>query len=90
MIKKNGKSEEKQKSLVENILDGIFIIQNNRLIYINEAVVNITGYSIEELHSMTFRDIIADDGFKANDNNFRRKWLYTAITRAKESLIWIK
>ena len=54
-------SEEKQKSLVENILDGIFIIQNNRLIYINEAVVNITGYSIKELHSMTFRDIIADE-----------------------------
>jgi len=54
-------SEEKQKSLVENILDGIFIIQNNRLIYINEAVVNITGYSIKELHSLTFRDIIADE-----------------------------
>jgi len=34
--------------------------------------------------------IICDDGFKANDHSFRRKWLYTAITRAKDSLIWIK
>jgi len=66
-------SEEKQKSLVENILDGIFIIQNNRLIYINEAVVNITGYSIKELHSLSFWDIIADEDLEMIIRNHKAR-----------------
>jgi len=66
-------SEEKQKSLIENILDGIFIIQNNRLIYTNEAIVDITGYSIEELHNMTFKDIVVREDLEMiiNDYNGR-------------------
>lgn len=34
--------------------------------------------------------IIADDKFNETQESFRRKWLYTAITRAKNELIWIQ
>lgn len=33
--------------------------------------------------------IIADDQMQANNFEFRKKWLYTAITRAKSQLTWI-
>jgi exodeoxyribonuclease-5 len=32
--------------------------------------------------------ILWDDGFAYNDENTRRRWLYTAITRASSRLIW--
>lgn len=33
--------------------------------------------------------ILADDGIRAGGADFRKRWLYTGITRAKEELIWI-
>lgn len=35
------------------------------------------------------RVLLADDGMKANDKEFRKRWLYTAVTRAKQELIWL-
>lgn len=35
------------------------------------------------------RVLLADDGMKAGDAEFRKKWLYTAITRAKKTLVWL-
>jgi len=64
-------SEEKQKSLLENINDGIFIIQNNKLLYLNEAMSKITGYSFNELYDMGFKGIIAPDDLKLIINSFR-------------------
>lgn len=34
--------------------------------------------------------LIADDGFNAGQKDFRRRWLYTAITRAKKELVWVQ
>lgn len=34
--------------------------------------------------------ILCDDKMKRDDKDFRRRWLYTAVTRAKESLIWVQ
>ncbi len=33
--------------------------------------------------------LIADDRMKEKDALFRKRWLYTAITRAKEKVIWV-
>jgi exodeoxyribonuclease-5 len=33
--------------------------------------------------------ILADDQMKSGDRNFRSLWLYTAVTRAKEELLWL-
>jgi exodeoxyribonuclease-5 len=35
------------------------------------------------------RVVLVDDEMMANDWKFRRRWLYTAVTRAKEHLIWL-
>lgn len=34
--------------------------------------------------------IVADDGMKKEDRNFRKRWFYTAVTRAKERLTIVK
>lgn len=35
------------------------------------------------------RVIVADDQMMAGNKDFRRQWLYTAVTRAKEELMWL-
>ena len=45
-------SEEKFRTMVENSLQGIFIIQNFRIVYANYALAHITGYSLKELLSL--------------------------------------
>ncbi len=45
-------SEEKFRIMVENSLQGIFIVQDFQIMYANEALAQITGYGIEELISL--------------------------------------
>jgi PAS domain S-box-containing protein len=46
-------SEEKYRTLVEQSLQGIVVIQENRIVYTNNAFADIAGYTIEELYSLT-------------------------------------
>ncbi|NVM00980.1 MAG: PAS domain S-box protein [Candidatus Helarchaeota archaeon] len=50
-------SEEKFRTITENSLIGISIIQDNRLKYVNQAAADIIGYSIEELMNWKISDI---------------------------------
>jgi PAS domain S-box-containing protein len=43
------KSEQQYRLLVENVTDGIGIIQQNRLVFVNEALASLLGYSYEQL-----------------------------------------
>ena len=52
-------SEEKYRTLVEQSLQGIIIIQENRIVYANSAFATISGYSIEELYSFSPEKVIA-------------------------------
>jgi PAS domain S-box-containing protein len=45
-------SEEKYRRLVENSLQGMLIIQDFRIVFANQALAEISGYSIEELMSL--------------------------------------
>jgi len=46
-------SEEKFRTMVEHSLQGIFIVQDMRVVYANEAITHITGYSLEELYALS-------------------------------------
>ena len=53
------KSEQKYRQLVENSLQGIALLQDMKIVYVNKAISRITGYSIEELLSFS-QDEVAD------------------------------
>ncbi|NHK32040.1 MAG: PAS domain S-box protein [Asgard group archaeon] len=52
-------SEEKFKRTVDNISDGILIIENHELIYANNRVQEILGYSFEEIKKMDVHSIVS-------------------------------
>ncbi len=42
-------STDRFKSIAENIQDGLTIIENKKIVYVNNRMTEITGYSLEEL-----------------------------------------
>ena len=69
-------SEEKYRILVEQSLQGIIVIQDVKIMFANPAMVEILGYSVEELLSLSTRDAIKlihpdDRTFVLNRHNDR-------------------
>ena len=54
-------SEEKYRELVEHSRDGVFIVQDGRLVFYNRALVGLTGYTAEELNGRHLADLIAPE-----------------------------
>ncbi len=54
-------SEEKYRTLIENIQDGVFLIQDGGLKFVNEAFARIPGYTVEEILGMNFGDLVAPE-----------------------------
>ncbi|MGC2423882.1 MAG: ATP-binding protein [Nitrospirota bacterium] len=57
------KSEEMLRSLVEESLSGAYIIQDGKLKYINQAVADIYGYSMEELKKVWLEGVCLPDDY---------------------------
>ncbi len=66
-------SEEKYRSLIENIQDGIFIAQDGRIKFANEGLAGIGGYTVEELIGKDFRTLIAPDDLKLVEERYRKR-----------------
>jgi len=54
-------SEEKYRTLIENIQDGAFVIQDGLLIFVNEAFARMAGYEVRELEGNEFVNLVAPD-----------------------------
>jgi two-component system, cell cycle sensor histidine kinase and response regulator CckA len=50
-------SEEKYRSLIENSIQGLAIIQNSRFVFCNNAFAEMLGYSVEELLALSSKEI---------------------------------
>jgi PAS domain S-box-containing protein len=57
-------SEEKYRLIVENANDGIEITQNDKIIFCNSRFAEMLGYSVEELHNMSFSNIFTEEAKK--------------------------
>ncbi len=51
-------SEEKYRTLVDHATDAILIIQDEKLKFSNPKTLSLSGYSVEELSSMPFVDLV--------------------------------
>jgi len=54
-------SEEEYRALIENVQDGIFVIQNTKIQFVNEAFAKLVGYTIDEVTGMDFRQLLAPE-----------------------------
>ena len=69
-------SEAKYRVLVENLQEGVFIIDDEKFVFVNEAFARITEASKEQLYSISAIDMIAPEcredfmrlTFEKNDN----------------------
>jgi PAS domain S-box-containing protein len=59
------KSERHYRILVENAIEGIVVIQEEEIKFVNPIVAIATGYSREELQSMSLRELLCPDNEKA-------------------------
>jgi PAS domain S-box-containing protein len=66
-------SEEIYRMLIDNMQDGVFIIQDGKIQFVNEAFVRTAGYTVEEILGRDFLDFIApEDKGRVIDNYSRR------------------
>jgi PAS domain S-box-containing protein len=59
------KSESHYRILVENAIEGIVVIQDGEIKFVNPIVAIVTGYSREELQSMSLKELLCPDNEKA-------------------------
>jgi len=69
-------SEEKYRKLVENVQDGIFILQGYpypKLMFCNEAFAKMVGYTVEEMMALTIQKYVAPDDLARVADSYRRR-----------------
>ncbi|HWD92789.1 MAG TPA: PAS domain S-box protein [Verrucomicrobiae bacterium] len=68
-------SETKFRSLVEQSLVGVYVIQDDRFVYTNPRMAEIHGYSVEEITapSFTVRQMVAEADWPMVDNHIKRR-----------------
>jgi len=66
-------SETKYRTLVENIQDGVFVLQGDAIIFANEALAQMSGYSVKELTEMNFSRIIAPEDVNLVMDRYQRR-----------------
>ena len=52
-------SEEKYRTLIENMTDGVFIIQNEKMVFVNYALADFLGYNTKEMTGVNFSQFVA-------------------------------
>ncbi len=66
-------SEEKYRTLFENVREAIVVVQDRKAVFFNPMIAGVTGYSDKELSSRPFVDFIhADDREMVMDYHIRR------------------
>lgn len=68
-------SEAKFRSLVEQSLVGVYVIQDGRFVYANPRMANIYGYTVAELTATTFsvRDTIHEEDWPTMEKQIKRR-----------------
>lgn len=73
-IIQNVKAEERYRSVVENALDGVVVLdEDGRVLYVNEKMTELIGYQKEELIGKYFSQFIDEDGKKVLKNNIPQR-----------------
>lgn len=91
-------SETRQRTLMETISAGIYILQEKRIVYVNPAFEQITGYTLSDLQGATSTKILAPEMLpdvaalqsKAPDLTMSMEWRKEVQLATKtEEWVWL-
>jgi PAS domain S-box-containing protein len=77
-------SEEKYRMLVDNIQDGVFIIQDGKMQFANEALARMIGYIVEQVIGMDFQELVAPEDLEIVVDRYHRRQAGEDIPREYE------
>ncbi|MFX1518272.1 MAG: PAS domain-containing protein, partial [Promethearchaeota archaeon] len=83
-------SEEKYRNLVERANDGIALIQDSLIKYVNPGLVKITGYTADELLDTPFMDYIHPDFRSEVVNRYEQRMAGQSISPIYETTFLLK
>ncbi|VVB94784.1 Chemotaxis protein CheY [uncultured archaeon] len=66
-------SEEKYHTLIDNIQDGVFIIQDAIIQFANEAFARMSGYTVKEVIGKDFRELVAPEDLEMVADRYLRR-----------------
>lgn len=66
-------NENKYRSILENLLEGVIVLQNNMVVYSNPSAYRVTGYTDNELKEMEFIQFVADEDRARIFQNYQRR-----------------
>jgi PAS domain S-box-containing protein len=55
------RNEEQFRRVIQSLQEGLFVIQDEKFVFVNEAIVSILGYTVEEMLGKLFFIIVPDD-----------------------------
>ncbi|MHA1235203.1 MAG: MASE3 domain-containing protein [Promethearchaeota archaeon] len=74
LLKSIKKSEEKYRKLVEDSLEGIWVIDDEtNTTFVNQSMANMFGYEISEMIGANLYEFMDEDGKKIAEANFERR-----------------
>ncbi len=77
-------SEEKYRTLIDNIQDGVFIIQDGKLQFANEAFAKVGEYTVEEVIGKDFRELVAPEDLEMVTERYHRRQAGEDVPREYE------
>ncbi len=68
------KSEEHYRRVIQSLQEGLFVLQDEKFRFVNDAIVDILGYTVEEMTGQHFSAVVPPELRKESvQYNFRRK-----------------
>ena len=64
-------SEEKYRTLIDSIQDGVFLVENGIISFVNHAFCTMIGYDINEIEGSTFTKFVAPEDIDLVLNNYK-------------------
>jgi PAS domain S-box-containing protein len=85
------KSEEHYRHVIQSLQEGLFVLQDEKFIFVNDAIVDILGYTVEEMTGKHFSAVIPPElRDEAVRRNMRRRkgdgdsWSYEFLLLHKD------
>ena len=85
--KKLIESEQSYRSLIEQAQDGIVLLQDGLIKFVNSSMTAFTGYSVDELLNRPFVEFLADDQIEKVREIYRKRMNNEAVPSIYESAI---